>query len=124
MRHRIGSRSAATIAAAMLGGSLLVACGSSSKSSSGSSSATTVDLQAKNTTYSPTSIQLKAGEKVTFVVNNGDQIEHNLTIKDLKVNQDVEGGKTANVTVSVNPGTYQFHCEYHPQLMNGTITVA
>ena len=98
-------------------GALLVGCSSSGVKA-------TTNLQAKDITYSPTTIQLKAGEKVRFVVHNGDNIEHNLTISQLGVNKDVEGGETAKATATPNAGTYEFHCKYHPDQMKGTITVA
>ncbi len=83
-----------------------------------------VNITAANTTYSPTTITLKKGQKVTFALKNTDAIKHNLTIKGLKINTDVNSGKTGVATLTLKvPGTYEFHCEYHPQKMKGTITV-
>ena len=123
---RASRRLQAATAAVVVGmGALALAgCGSSSNSSLSGSGSTVATLEAKDTTYAPTAIQLKAGDKVTFVVNNRDQIEHNLTVKDLDVNKDVKGGTTAKATVTVKAGTYEFHCEYHPQQMKGIITVS
>ena len=84
-----------------------------------------VVITAKNIKYSPTTITLKKGQKVTFSVKNMDKIKHNLNIKGLKVNTDVPGTKTGIATLTPNvAGTYEFHCEYHPQQMKGTITVS
>jgi plastocyanin len=118
-------RALAVAAIGALGAGVLGGCGSSGKSSKSNAGSTgvTVALQAMNTTYTPTAVPLKAGQKVTFVVTNGDQIEHNLTVKDLKINADVAGGKTTKATATPAAGTYEFHCEYHPQQMTGTITV-
>ena len=83
-----------------------------------------VNITAANTTYSPTTIMLKKGQKVTFLLKNTDAIKHNLTVKGLKINADVNGGKTGVATLTLRvPGTYEFHCEYHPQQMKGTIIV-
>ena len=83
-----------------------------------------VNITAANTTYSPTTITLKKGQKVTFALKNTDAFKHNLTIKGLKINTDVNSGKTGVATLTPKvPGTYEFHCEYHPQQMKGTITV-
>src|SRR5256885_16242535 len=90
----------------VLAAALLAGC-----SSSGAKA--TTELQAKNITFSPTTIQLKAGEKVQFVMHNGDNVEHNLTVSQLGVNRDVEGGKTGKATATPNAGTYEFHCKYH-----------
>lgn len=84
-----------------------------------------VNITAKNVKYSPTTITLKKGQKVTFTLKNMDNIKHNLTIKGLKVNTDVPGTKTGKATLIPKvAGTYEFHCEYHPQQMKGTITVS
>lgn len=84
-----------------------------------------VNITAKNVKYSPTTITLKKGQKVTFTLRNMDNIKHNLTIKGLKVNTDVPGTKTGSASLTPKvAGTYEFHCEYHPQQMKGTITVS
>lgn len=84
-----------------------------------------IQVKTMNIAFDPTAIQLSAGDDVQFVIANGDQIEHNLTVEGLGVNQDVEGGKTveAEPTTPVKAGTYQYHCEYHPDQMKGTVTV-
>jgi plastocyanin len=118
------------IATIALSATLVVAgCGSDKKSDdagtadSGGAAAKTVDIKAANFSFTPSAVELKAGDKVTFSVTNGDTVEHNLTIEDLKVDTDVEAGKTATVSATPKAGTYQYHCEYHPQKMTGTITV-
>jgi len=111
-------RTAAVVAAAA---GLLAGCGSDSKGSAAPSGAT-VNLTAANVTFDRTQIDVKAGQ-VTFVVKNTDKVEHNLTIDNAGVNKDVEGGKTVNAKATLKPGTYAFHCEYHPTQMKGTITV-
>jgi len=110
-------RTAVVVAAA----GLLGACGSSDKPAS-SASGPSVDLTAANITFDRTQIDVKAGA-VTFVVRNTDKVEHNLTVDNGGVNKDVEGGKTAKAGATLKPGTYAFHCEYHPTQMKGTITV-
>ena len=106
----------------------LVATGLSMPASIAASAATKsrrVDITAANITYAPTAIAAKAGQKITFALKNMDSFKHNLTIKALKVNKDVLGGATGTATVTLKTkGTYEFHCEYHPQQMKGTITVS
>ena len=101
---------------------LFAACGSSGSSAKASGD-NTVSLTAKDFSYTPTEVDVKQG-KVTFSVENTGAVEHNLSIEDLKVDKDVEEGESASVTVDdAKPGTYEFHCEYHPTKMKGTITV-
>ncbi len=130
---------AAAAAVAVLG---LAACGSSAKGSSGSANpyggggassttgaATTgakggpvTTLTAKDFSYDPTSPNL-AADGATIHVSNEGQIKHNLTIKGLKVDKDLPAGSSFDINVNAKPGTYEFHCEYHPTTMKGTITV-
>jgi plastocyanin len=101
---------------------LFAACGSSKSSGSSASSGNTVKMTAKDFSYSPTAVSTKQG-KVTFAVQNRGTVEHNLTVEGLKINKDVKAGESASVTVDAKPGTYAFHCEYHPTKMKGTITI-
>ena len=107
---------------------VLAGCGDdgnddSSDNASDTPSGPTKDLTAQDFAFDPTEITVEAGREVTFVVDNKDSAEHNLTIADLDVDQDVEGGETANATVTPDAGSYQFHCKYHPDQMKGTVTV-
>lgn len=109
----------AVMAVALAG--MLAGCGSSSSSSS--SSGNSFDLTAANIAWSTTDIHVPTGD-VTFVVKNTDKLEHNLTVEGgANVNKDVGGGKTVKVKANLKPGTYPFHCEYHPDVMKGTVTV-
>ena len=68
----------------------------------------------------PSSVTVKAGEAVEFT--NHDDTEHSITADSGGFDQDAEGGGgTARVSVD-QPGTYAFHCKYHPQ-MHGTLVV-
>ncbi|MEO6469786.1 MAG: cupredoxin domain-containing protein, partial [Acidimicrobiia bacterium] len=116
----------------------LAACGSSSSSSGSgasskpastpsSSAGTTGDgptITAKDYSFTPTSIDLTAGKTTTISATNDGAAKHNLTIEKLKVDVDLPAGSTKTATVEgAKPGTYEFHCEYHPTQMKGTVTV-
>jgi plastocyanin len=86
--------------------------------------ASRVTITAANFAFSPTTITLKKGQKVTFAFKNTDPVKHNLTVTGLSIDKDVLGGKSGQVTKTLKKaGTYEFHCAYHPQKMKGTITV-
>lgn len=127
------------VIAALAAAGVLAGCGSSSSSGSGSSGASgktsnsssapaaaggaSETLTAKDFSFSPTAMNLTAGKAVTIKATNDGSVKHNLTIPGLKVNTDLPSGSTKSVTVTPKAGTYEFHCEYHPTQMKGTITV-
>lgn len=120
MRGRV-----AVVAVLVLSSLGVGACGSDddTEADAGSSPAKTVNVEAANFTFDPTAIELVAGEAVTFVVKNGDQVRHNLTVEGMNVDKDVEAGETAEAAATPEAGTYPFRCEYHPAQMQGTVTV-
>ncbi len=115
----------------------LAACGSSSSSSGSgayskpastpSSAAATGDgpsVTAKDFSFSPTALDLTAGKTATISATNDGAAKHNLTIEKLKVNVDLPPGSTKTAVVEgAKAGTYEFHCEYHPTQMKGTVTI-
>lgn len=125
-------RRATALAVALLLGVVLAGCGSDDTGGTvaeppdteAGTDVTKIDVKAANFAFNPTEIPLKAGEDVQFVIDNGDQVKHNLTIEGLGVDQDVEGGQSAEapLTQDMKAGTYNYVCEYHPQ-MTGTVTV-
>jgi cytochrome c oxidase subunit II len=83
----------------------------------------TSDITARDFAFDPSEVTLEAGREVTVVLTNEDDVEHNITVEDLDVDEDADGGETGQATVTPDAGTYDFHCEYHPEQMQGTITV-
>jgi iron uptake system component EfeO len=112
------------------------ACGPASPGASGGSSAApatgapgTVAVEAKEYTFTPSTISVPAGA-VTFTVKNTGTEEHEFEIfKGEAVVDEIEGlvpGLTKNLTVTLAAGDYAFMCKLngHDQLgMKGTLTV-
>ena len=69
-----------------------------------------------------TPLVVAAGAQVT--VTNMDSAEHTVTADDGSAfDVDVKGGGgTATFTAPAQPGTYAYHCTFHPG-MHGTLTV-
>jgi plastocyanin len=110
----------------------LAACGGSSGDEKATATATsavaaaaageTLTLEAADFSFSPVTLKLAPGAATVEVANAGN-VEHNLTIAELGVDQDLEAGKTATVEVDAKAGTYSYFCKYHPAKMKGTLTV-
>jgi plastocyanin len=118
-----GSGSTATTAAAAPTTTAASAAPTTTAAAASSKGSTT--LVAEGISFDTTKLNLTAGQKVTVTFENKDSVEHNFTFKEAKADTDVEGGETAKATFTVPAaGTYEFHCEYHPTQMKGTVTVA
>jgi plastocyanin len=71
--------------------------------------------------FNPTSVTIKAGQVLEW--DNTGQVAHNVTFDaDPSISSDtMNGGDTYQVKFT-QPGTYQFHCTFHPG-MQGQVTV-
>ena len=88
-------------------------------------SGATLTLVAKDFKFDKSTLTATAGQPVTFVLDNGDTAKHNLTVTNLDVDEDADGGEKATKTVDAPAaGTYEYFCEYHPATMKGTLTVS
>jgi len=76
--------------------------------------------------FIPSTLTAKAG-KVTLQLTNASPIPHDIAIKGHGApSQQIFGGKSASITVSLKPGTYEYYCSVpgHEQAgMKGTLTV-
>lgn len=51
---------------------------------------------------------------MTLELKNEGTTEHNFTLSDQRIDQDVGAGKTASVTVTIpKSGTLTFYCKYY-----------
>ena len=112
----------------------IAGCGSSSSSSSSStstpaaspttstaaSSGGTVQVKAANFAFSPTTVTVKKGQKVTWT--NGDPAPHNVTSSDGTIKSpDFQQGKSFTYTAN-KTGTFNYTCTIHPN-MKATLIV-
>lgn len=120
----IAALSSAVLAVAAAG------CGGSGKSSEEGKTATIAGVEANDHGtkavgdeakvelddyyFEPTVLQAAPGSKVTLELDNEGGVEHNLTIDDQNIDQDVESGEDAKVTVTIPAsGQVSFYCKYH-----------
>ena len=97
----------------------------------GSSAATTIKLVMQDNFFETTALTVSPGQHITFDLQNGGKIPHNLAIADKDGNYGdvasdlVRGGEDLKFdwTAPTAAGVYNFRCDVHPTQMTGTITV-
>jgi len=95
----------------------------------------TLDITVGDNFYKPNEFRVQAGEEVTLKVTNEGQAVHTVrlagpdnryeTDDDTQVDPEmIKPTQTASLvwTAPIEPGTYNFRCDYHPE-ETGTITV-
>jgi plastocyanin len=64
--------------------------------------------------FEPTVVQGQPGQKVKLELKNEGSTEHNFSMDDQNIDQDLEDGEDATVTVAIpQSGTMEFYCKYH-----------
>lgn len=99
---------------------------------SGSETGRVVTFQSRDYTYTGLQVDAKAGDKVTFVMTNYGEADHEFEIfdpdgKELGEIEPVSSGKTGKRTLKLmKPGTYLFVCgvsDHEARGMQGTFVV-
>lgn len=126
----MGNRFCAAVAIAMLA----VGVGGSGKAWAGqcAPSGTSLALTAENHGFDRACLAVRAGEAFTIGFDNRDSDRHNVAIlpshtsTETLFQGDIVPGprNTVYAVPNLKAGTYHFHCEIHPNLMNGTFIVA
>lgn len=97
------------------------ACGGDDEGPSGGGGGS-VALTAVDFAFDPTSLSVGAGNTIEFT--NEDDTEHNFTSEDAGLDEDADPGSSVSISLAdVEPGSYEFFCEYHPDTMTGTLEV-
>lgn len=77
--------------------------------------------------FAPANFVLVIGINNTIVMKNEDTADHTLTSNPGDAvsfdTGDVTAGTSSAPLTFTTPGTYGYHCQYHPGTMHGTITV-
>ena len=81
-----------------------------------------VTLTAANFAFQPESLTAAVGDSIEFT--NEDDAKHNITAEDAGLDEDVDAASSTTVDLAdLEPGSYDFFCEYHPDSMKGTLEV-
>lgn len=88
---------------------------------------TNVTVTASEFKFTPTSIQVPAGQQVTFTLKNAGVVEHDVTIQAAGFSLTAKAGQTATAQFTFDkPGTFDFFCSvpgHKDAGMRGTLTV-
>lgn len=80
-------------------------------------------LTQSNYVFSPSQISVKAGETIT-VDDSDPSTSHTFTVDGTNIDVTNDGGESQDVTIDLQPGTYDFFCRFHESLgMTGTLVV-
>src|SRR5256885_214285 len=132
MGKGFGAAVAAAVLAAMAAGSGVAgAADHKMMDATCSPSGTSLALTAENHTFDKDCLAVRAGEAFTIRFENRDNDRHNVAIlpshtsTETLFQGDIVAGPKSTVYAVPNmkAGTYHFHCEIHPNLMNGTFIV-
>ncbi|HEV2112538.1 MAG TPA: cupredoxin domain-containing protein, partial [Terriglobales bacterium] len=71
-----------------------------------------IAITAKRFTFAPAEITLKKGEPVTFQLTT-DDVTHGFFLRPLRIDQDIEPGKTTSITVTPDKaGKFTLICDH------------
>jgi plastocyanin len=80
-------------------------------------------LTQSNYVFAPSQITVKAGETIT-VDDSDPTTSHTFTVDGTNIDVTNDGGESQDVTIDLQPGTYDFFCRFHESLgMTGTLVV-
>ena len=88
----------------------------------GGGNSATIDAGANGFVFTPSTVSIAQGGKLT--VKNAGTVPHTFTIQSKDINEVMQPGQSAKITISLAPGTYPFVCTFHQSSgMTGTLTV-
>jgi plastocyanin len=97
--------------------------GNGGSGSSGGPQAFVIAIQQNNYSFDPATFTVNSGDAIT-IKNGNAGTPHNFTVKGTSIDVTNDPLGSQDVTIDLQPGTYQFFCKFHVQLgMKGTLTV-
>jgi plastocyanin len=77
----------------------------------------TAEVEMDDFYFDPTVLKGKPGSKVTLTLKNEGKVKHNFDLDAQQIDQDIDPGKSATVTVTIPPsGQVSFFCKYHKSM--------
>jgi plastocyanin len=73
-----------------------------------------IEVELNDDYFSPKVITIPNGRTTTLILKNVGKREHTFTVKELRIDAEVQPGKEKTITVKPEkPGTYDLICRYH-----------
>ena len=118
MSHRFG-----VVVASLMLVAGVAACGEEQDNEAGV--AQSVSVEAFDNYFEPTSLAVDVGAQVTIEFSNTGGVSHSWSSPDLDAEVEATSGEDGSVTFSApnEPGSYDFFCKFHPDEMQGTISI-
>lgn len=84
-----------------------------------------IEIEAYDFYFEEETLLFGLGAEVTVDLINVGDATHSFVVPDLDVEAEAASGETIEMTFSVpdEPGVFDFFCKYHPDEMNGTLSV-
>jgi plastocyanin len=77
----------------------------------------TAEVELDDFYFDPTVLKGKPGSKVTLTLKNEGKVKHNFDLDAQQIDQDIDPGKSATVTVTIpQSGQVSFFCKYHKSM--------
>ncbi|MEA2435122.1 MAG: hypothetical protein QOG54_2579 [Actinomycetota bacterium] len=102
---------------------LSVACGNDTNEAAAQTQ--TLDVTAFDFHFENETLLIEPGASVTInFTNNGENL-HSFTVDDFNLEIEANSGESVSSTFTAptTPGAYDFYCKYHPDDMQGTISI-
>ena len=116
-------RKVSTVAGLMTLALLGASCGNEEGDSAAQEQSFTVE--AFDFYFEPTSLQFEPGAEVNLTLENGGAVAHSITVPDLDFEAEAQSGDTISnsFVAPTTPGSLDFYCKFHPDEMEGTISI-
>ena len=84
-----------------------------------------VELEAYDFYFEETAFTFDLRDQVTIDFVNAGEATHSFTADELDIDVEAPSGEATEITFSVpdQPGVFDFYCKYHPDQMEGTISI-
>jgi plastocyanin len=110
-------RTGGILAAALM----LSACGGGGDTGDGGGAGASTLTMVDNA-FEPADLTVSSGTELQL--SNEGEAPHTFTVQGDGIDEEVEAGQSSSVTIDLEPGDYDFICEFHEaQGMTGTLTV-